>query len=79
MCGENSMLAEFVMTGGGRLVAVYTIGNGAAVTPCGKCRQLLWEFGGPECLVSVNGVPTRLEVLLPAAFPEASTFHPELH
>ena len=79
MCGENSMLAQFQMTGGGRLVAVYTIGNGEAVTPCGRCRQLLWEFGGPDCLVSVDGVPTPLGVLLPAAFPEASTFRPAHH
>jgi cytidine deaminase len=79
MCGENSMIAQFVMGGGGRLVAVYTVGNGAAVTPCGRCRQLLWEFGGPDCLVSVDGVPTPLSVLLPAAFPEASNFRPDLH
>lgn len=79
MCGENSMIAQLHMTGGGRLVAVYTVGNGTSVTPCGRCRQLLWEFGGPECLVSVDGVPTPLSVLIPFAFPEASTFRPVLH
>ena len=73
------MIASLVMGGGGRLLAVCAVGNGAAVTPCGKCRQLLWEFAGPDCLVSVDGVPRRLDELLPAAFPEASTFRPELH
>ena len=76
MCAENALVAELLMTGGGRLVAVYTVGNDTPNTPCGRCRQLLWEFGGPACLVSVGGVPTRLDVLLPAAFPEASTFRP---
>lgn len=79
MCGENSMLAQFIMTGGGRLVAVYTVGNGDNVTPCGRCRQLLWEFGGAECLLSVNGVPRSLADMLPDAFPEASTFRPTMH
>ena len=79
MCGENSMIAQFVMTGGGRLVAVYTIGNGENVTPCGRCRQLLWEFGGPDCLLSVNGVPRPMSEMLPDAFPEASTFRPAMH
>lgn len=74
LCAENSLVAAHQMGGGGRLVAITVVGNGAPVTPCGRCRQVLWEFGGPECLVDVDGVPTPLAVLLPAAFPDASTF-----
>jgi cytidine deaminase len=36
--------------------------------PCGRCRQLLWENGGPQCQVmSPDGVMTMSEVL-PLAF-----------
>lgn len=76
LCAECAMLGQLMMGGGGRLRAVVTVGNGAAVTPCGRCRQLLWEHGGAECWVEVEGVPTPLSALLPHAFPEASTFVP---
>lgn len=76
MCAENSMVAAFQMGGGGRLVAVAVVGNGDPITPCGRCRQLLWEFGGADCLVDVDGTPTRLGVLLPHAFPDESSFRP---
>jgi len=36
--------------------------------PCGRCRQLLWENGGPECqLLTPSGVKPMTEVL-PDAF-----------
>ena len=36
--------------------------------PCGRCRQLLWEHGGPGCLVhTVDGILTMAQVL-PDAF-----------
>jgi len=76
MCAENTLIGQLQMDGGGRIVALYTVGNGAPNTPCGRCRQLLWEFGGADCLVAVNDVPTRLDVLIPSAFPDASTFVP---
>ena len=38
--------------GGGRLVALACVdGQGEPLMPCGRCRQLLWEHGGPDCLV----------------------------
>jgi cytidine deaminase len=36
--------------------------------PCGRCRQLLWEHGGPDCLVDTRRGPRPLSVLLPDAF-----------
>jgi cytidine deaminase len=74
LCAECGMVSELVRSGGGRLVAVCTVGNDAPVTPCGRCRQLLWEHGGAELLVEVNGEPRPMTSLLPAAFPEASIF-----
>ena len=74
LCAECAMIGQLHMGGGGRLIAVTCVGNGTYVTPCGRCRQLLWEHGGAELLVEVEGVPTPMNVLLPAAFPEHSNF-----
>jgi cytidine deaminase len=51
------------------LVAVAVVaGDGAPLLPCGRCRQLLLEAGGPELLVDTEQGPLRLAELLPAAF-----------
>jgi cytidine deaminase len=74
LCAECGMVSELIRSGGGRLVAVCTLGNDAPVTPCGRCRQLLWEHGGPALLVEVEGVPVPMTEILPHAFPDASNF-----
>ncbi|HEX7164685.1 MAG TPA: cytidine deaminase [Trebonia sp.] len=52
-----------------RLVAVAVVaGDGAPLLPCGRCRQLLLEAGGPELLVDTAEGPLPLTDLLPAAF-----------
>jgi cytidine deaminase len=52
-----------------RLVAVAVVaGDGDPLLPCGRCRQLLLEAGGPELLVDTAGGPVPLSELLPAAF-----------
>jgi cytidine deaminase len=36
--------------------------------PCGRCRQLLWEHGGPTCLLhTARGILPMTQVL-PDAF-----------
>ena len=35
--------------------------------PCGRCRQVLYEFGGPTCLVDAAR-PLPLSEVLPDAF-----------
>jgi cytidine deaminase len=51
------------------LVAVAVVaGDGAPLLPCGRCRQLLLEAGGPALLVDTESGPVELDVLLPAAF-----------
>ena len=69
LCAECGMVSDLVAGGGGRLVA-FTCANalGERLMPCGRCRQLLWEHGGPDLLVdSPTGVLTMAEVL-PQAF-----------
>jgi cytidine deaminase len=51
------------------LVAVAVVaGDGAPLLPCGRCRQLLQEAGGPTLLVDTASGPVPLSELLPAAF-----------
>ena len=60
--------------GHGRLLAVsVTAGDGRPLTPCGRCRQLLMEHGGPELLLDAGPAapPQRLGQLLPGAFDNA--------
>ncbi|HEY5400548.1 MAG TPA: cytidine deaminase [Trebonia sp.] len=51
------------------LVAVAVVaGDGDPLLPCGRCRQLLLEAGGPTLLVDTDAGPVPLAELLPAAF-----------
>jgi len=69
LCAECGMVSQLHITGGGRLThAVCVNGAGDVLMPCGRCRQLLFENGGPELLLlTVSGVRTMAEVL-PDAF-----------
>jgi cytidine deaminase len=52
-----------------RLAAVAVVaGDGDPLLPCGRCRQLLLEAGGPALLVDTADGPRPLSNLLPAAF-----------
>lgn len=69
LCAECGLAADLHRTGGGRLVAVVVVsGSGAPCPPCGRCRQILLEHGGPECLVDGDGQPRPLGELLPGGF-----------
>jgi cytidine deaminase len=69
LCAECGMVSQLHLTGGGRLVAVSCVnGNGDALMPCGRCRQLLWENGGPGCQVMTSTGARTMADLLPDAF-----------
>ncbi len=69
LCAECGLVSALHAGGGGRLVALACVGpDGAALMPCGRCRQLLLEHGGPELLIDHPGGPRRLGDLLPDAF-----------
>ncbi|MFW6204582.1 MAG: cytidine deaminase, partial [Actinomycetota bacterium] len=65
LCAECGVVSSLAAGGGGRLVAVTCVGGrGQRLMPCGRCRQLLWEHGGPELLVDTpEGVLPMTEVL----------------
>jgi cytidine deaminase len=69
LCAECTLVGALCMSGGGRLVAFSCVdGAGNLLMPCGRCRQLLYEFGGPDLLMDhPDGIKT-LDDLLPSAF-----------
>jgi cytidine deaminase len=65
LCAECGLVSALHASGGGRLVAVaVTDPDGEDLSCCGRCRQLLFEAGGPG--VVVNGRP--ITEWLPGAF-----------
>lgn len=69
LCAECGVISALHVTGGGRLVALSCVdATGEPLMPCGRCRQLLWEHGGPDCLVEAYPRPLRMDELLPHAF-----------
>jgi len=69
LCAECGLVSDLQMSGGGQLVAFVCVnGNGETIMPCGRCRQLLYEFAIPGMLLeTVSGIRTIDEVL-PDAF-----------
>jgi cytidine deaminase len=65
--GADAAHASGAEAGALQAVAVVA-GDGQPLLPCGRCRQLLLEAGGPDLLVDTAEGPVELKVLLPAAF-----------
>jgi len=69
LCAECGLVSALHAGGGERLVAVATrTALGDPVMPCGRCRQLLWEAGGPSLLVDGDGTVRPMTEILPGAF-----------
>ncbi|GGP17387.1 cytidine deaminase [Nonomuraea glycinis] len=69
LCAECGLVSALRSSGGGRLVAFTCVdGHGELLMPCGRCRQLLFEFGGEELLVETVDGPKRMAEILPYAF-----------
>ena len=82
LCAECGLVSALHASGAGAahasgagaaaLQAVAVVaGDGQPLLPCGRCRQLLLEAGGPDLLVDTAEGPVELKVLLPAAFTDA--------
>jgi cytidine deaminase len=74
VCAERNAAAAMVASGHRKILAVAVATDGPSPTsPCGGCRQVLWEFGDADTPVvaeGANGVRARwrLGELLPHAF-----------
>ena len=65
-CGLVSSLAAAAAAGWSPSPACD--GHGAVLMPCGRCRQLLWEHGGPELMLDTPEGILPMTAVLPQAF-----------
>lgn len=68
-CAEYAAIGTMVTEGGTRIDTIVAV-NGkkrAILPPCGKCRQLISEFGNPYVILKLRGrlVKTKLAQLYP--------------
>lgn len=69
LCAECGLVSSLIASGGGRLIAFACVDiNGAALMPCGRCRQLLQEHGGSSLQLMTDQGVKPLSELLPWAF-----------
>lgn len=72
LCAECGLVSQLHITGGGRLTHFVCVnGEREVIMPCGRCRQLLYENGGPRLqMLTVSGVRPMSDVLPDAFGPE---------
>jgi len=69
LCAECAVVCALHSGGGGRLIALSCVAvDGELLMPCGRCRQVLLEHGGPQMLIDHPLGPKPLGELLPDAF-----------
>ena len=73
LCAECGLVSALHAIGGGRLTHFVCVnGDGDVLMPCGRCRQLLFEHGGPDLLLlTVSGCAGWTEVLPGRLRPDA--------
>ena len=69
LCAECGLVSQLHLTGGGRLTHFVCVnGDREVIMPCGRCRQLLYEFRAPDMeLMTTQGIKT-MDQMLPDAF-----------
>ncbi|WP_054952145.1 cytidine deaminase [Flaviflexus massiliensis] len=69
LCAECGMISDLVKAGGGKLAAFLCVnGNEELTSPCGRCRQLLWEHGTATTQIMLPEGIISLPELLPYGF-----------
>jgi cytidine deaminase len=72
VCAERNAVAAAVAAGNRRITAVAISADRPGITPCGACRQVIFEFG-PDAVVIIDGEPEPkvypIKNLLPESFP----------
>ncbi len=69
LCAECGMVSQLHVTGGGRLTHVVCVDReGSVIMPCGRCRQILFENGGPDMELLTGSGVKRMDEVLPDAF-----------
>ena len=69
LCAECGLVSNLALSGGGRLIAIVCVdAQGEFLSPCGRCRQLLFEHGGNDLVHMTPDGAKDMSHLLPWAF-----------
>jgi cytidine deaminase len=73
VCAERVAVFSARAQGKGKIIAIAIVSaSGATCTPCGTCRQVLWELARDADIILEDGkggyCTERLQALLPRAF-----------
>ena len=69
LCAECGLVSNLALSGGGRLIAIVCVdAQGEFLSPCGRCRQLLFEHGGNDLVHMTPEGAKDMANLLPWAF-----------
>lgn len=69
LCAECGLVSDLVNSGGGKLVAFVCVNKlGEFTSPCGRCRQVLYEHAAPGMLLAMPEGVLGMEEVLPGAF-----------
>ena len=69
LCAECALVGNLHMTGGGLLRAFYCVdAAGNVLMPCGRCRQLLFEFSTASTQIMTSSGAKTMDAILPDAF-----------
>ena len=69
LCAECGLVSALHASGGGRLTHFVCVDrDGEVIMPCGRCRQLLFEHGGPGLVLMTVRGPQPMSEVLPDAF-----------
>jgi len=72
ICAERVALAKAISEGNRRIVAMSVVADTPRPSPCGACRQVMWELGGNLWVLLANtrgrAQLVRMADLLPLPF-----------
>lgn len=69
LCAECGLVSDLVNGGGGTIVAFTCVnGHGDTISPCGRCRQLLFEHSTAHTLLQMPAGVMTMDQVLPGAF-----------
>ncbi len=69
LCAECGLVSDLVNTGGGKLVAFACVNAlGEPASPCGRCRQILFEHAAPGMVLAMPPGIMTIDQVLPDGF-----------
>lgn len=78
VCAERVALLSALAAGERKFTAIAVVTQSDEPgTPCGPCRQLMWEYCGDIDVTLANLGERRIEYKLSALFPHPFNFRPE--